>query len=151
MTSCAFVVHIADPKRFGRARDAGACFGLTPGQDQSGDEDAPKHVTKSGSALMRHLPVTAANYILRASSPDTALKRHGEPPSSLTHCVFHNTNKANCGIITMKRQKQKPENRKLENEKRKTRNEKQETGNQKLETRNQSRKPEIYKSTNCKV
>ena len=78
MTSCAFVAHIADPKRFGRARDAGACFGLTPGQDQSGDEDAPKHVTKSGSALMRHLPVTAANYILRASSPDTALKRHGE-------------------------------------------------------------------------
>ena len=27
---------------------------------------------------MRHLLVTAANYILRASSPDTALKRHGE-------------------------------------------------------------------------
>jgi transposase len=78
ITSCAFVAHIADPKRFGRARDAGAYFGLTPGQDQSGDKNAPKHITKSGSALMRHLLVTAANYILRASSPDTALKRHGE-------------------------------------------------------------------------
>ena len=38
----------------------------------------PKHITKTGSALMRHLLVTAANHILRASSPDTALKRHGE-------------------------------------------------------------------------
>ena len=72
------MAHIADPKRFGRARDAGAYFGLTPGQDQSGDKDAPKHITKAGSTLVRHLLVTAANYVLRASSPDTALKRHGE-------------------------------------------------------------------------
>ena len=78
ITSCAFVALVADPGRFGSARDAGAYFGLTPGQDQSGDKDAPKHVTKAGSALMRRLLVTAANYILRASSPDTALKRHGE-------------------------------------------------------------------------
>ena len=78
ITSCAFVALIADPGRFGSARDAGAYFGLTPGQDKSGDKDAPKHITKTGSALMRHLLVTAANYILRASSPDTALKRHGE-------------------------------------------------------------------------
>ena len=78
ITSCAFVALIADPERFGSARDAGAYFGLTPGQDKSGDKDAPKHITKTGSALMRHLLVTAANHILRASSPDTALKRHGE-------------------------------------------------------------------------
>lgn len=78
VTSCAFVAHIADPKRFGKARDAGAYFGLTPAQDQSGDKDAPKRITKTGSTLVRHLLVTAANYILRASSPDTALKRHGE-------------------------------------------------------------------------
>ena len=48
ITSCAFVALIADPGRFGSARDAGAYFGLTPGQDQSGDKDAPKHVTKAG-------------------------------------------------------------------------------------------------------
>ena len=78
MTSCAFVALVADPGRFGSARDVGAYFGLTPGQDQSGDKDAPKRVTKAGSALMRRLLVTAANHILRASSPDTALKRHGE-------------------------------------------------------------------------
>jgi len=78
VTSCAFVAHVADPRRFGSARDAGAYFGLTPGQDQSGDRDAPKRITKTGSTLMRHLLVTAANYILREASPDTALKRHGE-------------------------------------------------------------------------
>ena len=72
------MAHVADPRRFGSARDAGAYFGLTPGQDQSGDRDAPKRITKMGSTLMRHLLVTAANYILREASPDTALKRHGE-------------------------------------------------------------------------
>ena len=78
ITSCAFVALIADPGRFGSARDAGAYFGLTPGQDQSSETDAPKRITKTGNTLMRRLLVTAANYVLRASSPDTALKRHGE-------------------------------------------------------------------------
>ncbi len=41
--------------------------------DQSDDKDAPKHITKAGSALMRRL-----HYILHAPSPDTALKHHGE-------------------------------------------------------------------------
>ena len=77
ITSCAFVAFAGDAKRFGRARDAGAFFGLTPAQDKSGDLDAPKRVTKAGSMMVRHLLVTAANYILRESSPDTAIKRHG--------------------------------------------------------------------------
>ena len=78
ITSCAFVALIADPGRFGSARDAGAYFGLTPGQDQSSETDTPKRITRTGNTLMRRLLVTAANYVLRASSPDTALKRHGE-------------------------------------------------------------------------
>lgn len=78
ITSCAFVAHVADPGRFGKARDAGAYFGLTPAQDQSGDRDAPRRITKAGSTLVRHLLVTAANYVMRDSSADTALKRHGE-------------------------------------------------------------------------
>lgn len=77
VTSCAFVAHVADPARFGRARDAGAYFGLVPAQDQSGDRDTPRRITKAGSTLVRHLLVTAANYIMRDSSADTALKRHG--------------------------------------------------------------------------
>ena len=78
ITSSAYVAHVPDAKRFGRARDAGCYFGLTPGQDQSGDGDAPKRITKTGSTMVRTLLVNAANCILRASAPDSALKRYGE-------------------------------------------------------------------------
>ncbi len=77
ITACAFVAHVGNPARFEKARSAGANFGLTPAQDQSGDTDAPKRISKAGSSQVRHLLLTAANYILRDSSPDTALKRHG--------------------------------------------------------------------------
>lgn len=77
ITSCMFVAIIQDPKNFGNPRDAGCYFGLTAGQDQSGDKDAPMHVTKNGNTQMRRLLTTAANYILRDSSPDSALKRYG--------------------------------------------------------------------------
>ena len=77
ITSCMFVALIQDPKSFGCPRDAGCYFGLTAGQDQSGDKDAPMHVTKAGNMQMRKLLTTAANYILRNSSPDSALKRYG--------------------------------------------------------------------------
>ena len=57
-----------------------------PGVDSSliGDDMAyPAMITCipsgwTGSSLVRHLLVLAANYILRESSADTALKRHGE-------------------------------------------------------------------------
>ena len=77
VTACAFVAHVGNPSRFEKARSAGSNFGLTPAQDQSGDTDAPKRISKAGSSQVRHLLMTAANYILRESSPDTALKRHG--------------------------------------------------------------------------
>ena len=77
ITACAFVAHVGDPARFEKARSAGPNFGLTPTQDQSVDTDAPKRISKTGSSQVRHLLLTAANYILRDSSPDTALKRHG--------------------------------------------------------------------------
>lgn len=78
VTSCAFVAHIPCARTFGRARDAGCYFGLTPGQDQSGDGDAPKRITKTGNEMVRWLAVNCANYILRPSSPDSSLKRFGE-------------------------------------------------------------------------
>ena len=77
ITACAFVAHVGDPARFEKARSAGPNFGLTPAQDQSSEKDAPKRISKTGSSQVRHLLMTAANYILRDSSPDTALKRHG--------------------------------------------------------------------------
>lgn len=77
ITACAFVAHVGNPSRFQKARSAGPNFGLTPAQEQSGETDAPRRISKAGSSLVRHLLMTAANYILRESSPDTALKRHG--------------------------------------------------------------------------
>ena len=77
LTACAFVAFVDDVRRFGKARDVGVYFGLTPAQDKSGSQDVPRRITKAGNGLMRSLLVNAANYILRKSSPDTALKRHG--------------------------------------------------------------------------
>ena len=78
VTACAVVAHVGNPARFRKARSAGANFGLTPAQEQSGEMDAPKRISKAGSSLVRHLLVAAANYILRDTAPDTALKRHGQ-------------------------------------------------------------------------
>ena len=78
ITSCAYAAFAPDPKKFGSPRDAGCYLGLTAGQDQSGDVDKPKRITKGGNEMMRKLLVNAANYILRKSSKDSALKRYGE-------------------------------------------------------------------------
>jgi transposase len=77
ITACAFVAHVGNPSRFKKARSAGPNFGLTPAQEQSGESDAPKRISKAGSSQVRHLLMTAANYILREGSADTTLKRHG--------------------------------------------------------------------------
>ena len=77
VTACAFVAFVDDMRRFRKARDAGVYFGLTPAQDNSRTQDKPKRITKAGNGIMRSLLVNATNYILRKSSPDTALKRHG--------------------------------------------------------------------------
>jgi Transposase and inactivated derivatives len=77
ITSCAFVALAPNPRKFGSPRDAGCYFGLTSGQDQSGDKDAPMHITKAGNMMMRKLLTTAANYVLRETSADSALKRYG--------------------------------------------------------------------------
>ena len=82
VTAAALVAAIGDPSRFGKARDAGSYFGLTPGQDQSGDGDAPKRVTKTGNDMVRKLLVNCANRIAQRNARDNALKRHGEKISA---------------------------------------------------------------------
>ena len=49
-----------------------------PRQRQSGNSDPKLRITKSGDPMMRTLLVECAQYILRRSSPDTALKRFGK-------------------------------------------------------------------------
>jgi transposase len=77
LTSACYVLTIGDPGRFKDSRQVAAYLGLTPGQRQSGASDPQQRITKSGDSMMRTLLVECAKYILRRSSPDTALKRFG--------------------------------------------------------------------------
>jgi len=77
LTALTFVLTVEDPLRFARCRDIGPYLGLTPGKDQSGQNDAPQSITKAGDASLRHLLVEAASYILGPFGPDCDLKRHG--------------------------------------------------------------------------
>lgn len=77
ITSVCYVLTIGDPKRFEDSRQVAAYLGLTPGQKQSGASDPQQRITKSGDRMLRSLLVENAHYILRARSPDTALKRFG--------------------------------------------------------------------------
>lgn len=72
-----FAAVIEEPKRFKRSRDVGPYVGLTPRRDQSGDKDLKLPITKQGDGSLRSLLVTAATHILRASAPDSDLKRFG--------------------------------------------------------------------------
>jgi transposase len=77
ITSAAYVLTIADPNRFKRARDVGPYLGLAPKKHQSGKSNPQLGITKSGDTMMRTLLVQCAQHILRKSSPDTHLKRFG--------------------------------------------------------------------------
>jgi transposase len=78
VTSVCFVLTIGDPGRFKDSRQVAAYLGLVPRQRQSGNSDPKLRITRSGDAMMRTLLVECAQYILRRSSPDTALKRFGK-------------------------------------------------------------------------
>jgi transposase len=77
ITSVCYVLTIGDPKNFKDSRQVAAYLGLTPGQKQSGASDPKQRITKSGDRMLRTLLVENAQYILRAKSPDSALKRFG--------------------------------------------------------------------------
>ena len=56
-TAEAVVAFIDDPHRFSHSKQVGAYFGLVPSQDQSGPTNRLGHITKEGSATVRHLLV----------------------------------------------------------------------------------------------
>lgn len=78
VTAAYFVASIPSPDIFHPPRDAGAYFGLVPRQDQSGETDRPRHISKEGNRMARWNLVTAANYILRDSSKERDLKSFGQ-------------------------------------------------------------------------
>jgi len=58
-TAEAVVAYVGDPRRFGRARQAGSYFGLVPCQDASAGSNRLGHITKEGPATVRKLVVEA--------------------------------------------------------------------------------------------
>ncbi len=77
ITAMTFILTIEDPRRFESSRIVGAYLGLVPGRRQSGARDEKEGITKQGDSALRVLLVQCTQYILRRSSPDSDLKRHG--------------------------------------------------------------------------
>jgi transposase len=54
-TAEAMVAFLDDPHRFAHSKTIGSYFGLVPSQDQSGGRNKLGHITREGSATVRHL------------------------------------------------------------------------------------------------
>jgi transposase len=78
LTGLAFVLVLEDAARFRSSRSVGAFLGLTSRQDQSGDQDPQRGITKAGDSLLRRLLIQSAHYILGHFGEDCDLRRHGE-------------------------------------------------------------------------
>jgi transposase len=77
ITALSFVLVLEDPERFGTSRSVGAYLVFAPGQDQSGESDPQKRISKRGEELMRKLLVQGAHYLLGPFAKDFDLRRHG--------------------------------------------------------------------------
>ena len=66
-TAEAVVAFLDDPHRFANSKRVGSYFGLVPSQDQSGSTNRLGHITKEGSASVRHLLVEAVWQATRRS------------------------------------------------------------------------------------
>jgi transposase len=82
LTALTFVLTLEDPYRFEKSRSVGAYLGLVPAQDQSGDRDPQKRISKEGDEMLRRLLVSSAHYILGPFGSDSDLRRHGEKIAS---------------------------------------------------------------------
>jgi transposase len=82
LTALTFVLTLEDPHRFKRSRSVGAYLGLVPAQDQSGDRNPQKRISKEGDEMLRKLLVGSAHYILGPFGSDSDLRRHGEKIAS---------------------------------------------------------------------
>jgi transposase len=66
-TAEAVAAFIDNPHRFARSKQIGAYFGLVPSQDQSGAVNRLGHITREGSATVRHLLTEAVWQAARRS------------------------------------------------------------------------------------
>lgn len=66
-TAEAVAAFIDDPHRFANSKRLGSYFGLVPKQDQSGSTNRLGHITREGSATVRHLLTEAVWQAVRRS------------------------------------------------------------------------------------
>jgi len=66
-TAEAVAAFIDDPNRFASSKRLGSYFGLVPMQDQSGNKNRLGHITREGSATVRHLLTEAVWQSVRRS------------------------------------------------------------------------------------
>jgi len=77
VTAVTFRLVVGSPDRFPNRRNVGSYLGLRPRQDQSGETDKQKRITKAGDRYLRSLLVGCAHYILGRYGPDSDLRRWG--------------------------------------------------------------------------
>lgn len=78
LTALTFVLTIEEPGRFDESRAVGAYLGLVPENNQSGDSDPQRRISKRGDRMLRRLLVGSAQYLLGPFGEASDLKRHGE-------------------------------------------------------------------------
>ena len=74
ITALAFASAVEDPARFGRSRNVGAHFGLTPRQHQSGEVDRMGEISRWGDGMVRIYLFEAATVLLRRVKRWSSLK-----------------------------------------------------------------------------
>ena len=77
LTALAFVLTLEDPHRFPKGRSVGRYLGLTPKQDDSGEQSPQLRITKAGDRMLRRLLVSCGHYILGPFGPDCDLRQWG--------------------------------------------------------------------------
>lgn len=77
VVAACYVLTLDSPEAMKTNRQAGAFLGLRPAQQQSGDSNPQRGITRSGNIYLRSLLVQSAQYILGRSRPDSELRRWG--------------------------------------------------------------------------
>ena len=77
VVAACYVLTLDNPQAMETNRQAGAFLGLRPAQQQSGDSNPQRGITRAGNIYLRSLLVQSAQYILRRVGADSELRRWG--------------------------------------------------------------------------
>ena len=77
VVAACYVLTLDRPEAMQTNRQAGAYLGLRPAQQQSGDFNPQRRITKTGNTYLRSLLVQSAQYILGRFGPESELRCWG--------------------------------------------------------------------------